>query len=283
MKTGVILDTDIGYDPDDFFALLLLLNSTELPVDLIVTGDEVGGKRAALVTKVLGVCDRKISVVQGVDLGNNKHFTVDALVKDAPACVDTDYLNEMRRVCDTSDRVVYLGIGGFTNLANLLSTHPDVKEKLDVYPMGGAVGYVRRAGWVEHNAKLDPDATRSVLTSGVKLSLVMAQTTYNSVYEINDKHPIYRRLKESERPEHRLLVQHCDLFYAAKGFWSLMHDPLTVSVAMGNSFVDFYDAGVSVDGQGNLAISEVNPKIRLSKTESRAKEFMEFLEQRLFV
>ena len=26
-STGVILDTDIGYDADDFFALLLLLNS----------------------------------------------------------------------------------------------------------------------------------------------------------------------------------------------------------------------------------------------------------------
>ncbi len=52
MKTSTILDTDIGYDPDDLFALLLLLNSPELKPNLIITGDEVCGKRAILTKKV---------------------------------------------------------------------------------------------------------------------------------------------------------------------------------------------------------------------------------------
>jgi len=80
MKTGVILDTDIGFDPDDLFALLLLLNSPELKIDLIVTGDEVEGKRAVFTKKILDQCGRQdIKVVQGEDLGNH-YFVVDKLV-----------------------------------------------------------------------------------------------------------------------------------------------------------------------------------------------------------
>ena len=45
MKVSTILDTDIGYDPDDLFALILLLKSKELKLDLIVTGDDKYGKR----------------------------------------------------------------------------------------------------------------------------------------------------------------------------------------------------------------------------------------------
>jgi hypothetical protein len=51
MVKHVILDTDIGGDPDDAFALLLGLNSPEINIDLIVTSDEHKGHRAEFARK----------------------------------------------------------------------------------------------------------------------------------------------------------------------------------------------------------------------------------------
>mgnify|MGYP001559423130 FL=1 len=53
MQRGIILDTDIGYDPDDLFALLLLLKNSE--VDLIVTNDDPDGRRFIFVKKILEI------------------------------------------------------------------------------------------------------------------------------------------------------------------------------------------------------------------------------------
>lgn len=80
MDTGWILDTDIGYDPDDLFALLLCLKSPELKLDLIVTGDEVKGKRAQFTKLILEELGAIIPVVQGEDRGND-FFVVDELLE----------------------------------------------------------------------------------------------------------------------------------------------------------------------------------------------------------
>ena len=282
MKNGVILDTDIGYDPDDLFALLLLLNSPELGLDLVVTGDEVQGKRAAFARTVLDQYGRRdLRVVQGEDLGN-RNFVVDELIQDCDYSPEKNYLDAMKEVLDAHERVTYIGIQGFSNLANLLRYFPESREKLVVYQMGGAVDYSRRPGWVEHNIKIDVEAARSVLTSGVNISLVMAQTTYKPGHMVDDQHVIYQKLKQSDQPAHQMLACHLELFHEAKGFWSYMHDPLTVAAALGKDFVNFYESAVSMDKLGNLHSSTGSAKLHLSKTESKVEEFMEFLEQRLF-
>lgn len=282
MKNGVILDTDIGYDPDDLFALLLLLNSPELEIDLIVTGDEVGGKRAAFTRKVLDEYGRRdIRVVEGEDLGN-RDFVVDELVSDFSYSADTNYIDAMKEVLDASDKVVYIGIQGFTNLANLIRRFPETREKLIVYQMSGAVDYSRRPGWIEHNVKIDKEAARYVLASGVDISLVMAQTTFNPAYMVDDKHDLYKKLKSSDKSVYQMLARHVELFHEARTFWPYMHDPLTVAVALGKDFVDFYESAVSMDEHGNLYKSSGSPKLRISKPESKAKEFIKFLDERLF-
>lgn len=282
MKNGVILDTDIGYDPDDLFALLLLLNSPELEIDLIVTGDEVGGKRAAFTRKVLDQYGRRdLRVVQGEDLGNH-NFVVDELIQGFEYSPNTMYLDAMKDVFDSSDRVVYINIQGFTHLANLIQRFPECREKLVVSQMGGAVNYSRRPGWVEHNVKIDKEAARYVLTSNVDISLVMTQTTFNPVYMVGDQHDLYQKLKSSDKPVHQILVRHIELFHEAKKFWSYMHDPLTAAVALGKDFVEFYESAISMDENGNLYESSGSPKLRLSKPESKDKEFMRFLDERLF-
>ncbi len=284
MKTGVILDTDIGYDPDDLFALLLLLNSRELNIDLIVTGDEVRGKRASFTRKILDKYGRPdIKVVQGEDLGNH-YFLVDELLKNFQHRIDNDinYLDAMKKVLDRFDRIVYIDIQGFTNLANLIKKFPESREKLIVYQMAGALNYSRHPGWVEHNVRIDKKAARYVIASDIVIYLIMAQTTFNPVYMIDDKHELYKKLKSSDNLVYKMLARHIELFHETKKFWPYMNDPITASVALGKDFVDFYESAVSMDEHGNLHLSSGSSKLYLSKPESKDKKFMKFLDERLF-
>ena len=78
MQKGIILDTDIGYDPDDLFALLLLLKNSR--IDLIVTNDDPDGRRAIFVTKILEILEKEVKVVQGSYLGK-KHFIMNEYIE----------------------------------------------------------------------------------------------------------------------------------------------------------------------------------------------------------
>ena len=72
-RIPVIIDTDIGTDIDDTWAVLMALNSPELDIKLIVssTGDTI--LRAALLAKFLDRCGRTdIPIGIGIPLGSQR-------------------------------------------------------------------------------------------------------------------------------------------------------------------------------------------------------------------
>lgn len=287
--TGVILDTDIGYDADDLFALLLLLNSPELTLDLIVTGDEMFGKRALLIRRILQIAGNSdIPVVAGADLGN-KNFIVDELIAGTPDLgTREDPIEAMKRFIDSRDEVVYINIQGFSNLSALITKYPDVTTKLKVFQMGCALDYSRRENWIEHNVRIDVPSARNVLRSKLDLTLVMAQTTNAEEYCFNEKNPVMKRLTASTDPLHKILLRSILLFHeklAQKGIadpWPYAHDPLLVSVVLGKEFVRFEDAVVSMNERGELLRDPDGKRVRASLKGSDALGFMRFLEERLF-
>ena len=82
MAIPTILDTDIGHDVDDVWALAFLLKCPELDIKLITTstGDTV--YRAELVAKMLQLLGRTdIPIGIGIPLDDNPH-THDAWLED---------------------------------------------------------------------------------------------------------------------------------------------------------------------------------------------------------
>lgn len=279
MKTGVILDTDIGYDPDDLFALLLLLRNSK--IDLIVTSDDPDGKRYIFTKKILEIVDENIKVVQGSPL-HKQHFVVDQLILGEKYPIKKDYLKEIKNVIDENEKIIYIGIGSFTNLAKYLDKYPKDKNKIILYQMGGSVEYSRGVDWVEHNVRIDVDSTRGLINSGVELFLVGAQTTFNSKLQIDKRHFIYKKLTKSNKSEHKILKKHIDLYHKHCGNWPFMHDPLTVSAALGKDFVKFYNHKISIDENGNMFLSKNGADVNLSFPKSKEKKFLEFLENSIF-
>ena len=77
MAIPLILDTDIGTDVDDVWALVFLLNCPEVDVKLITTCTGDTEYRARLVAKILSELDREdipIGIGLHLDRSENTHY-----------------------------------------------------------------------------------------------------------------------------------------------------------------------------------------------------------------
>ncbi|MHA1377041.1 MAG: hypothetical protein ACTSRG_01545 [Candidatus Helarchaeota archaeon] len=110
----VIIDTDIGGDPDDFIALLLALKSNVI-IDLIVTSEDYKGYRANLVKTILELTDNEdIRIVRGNE-STNYFFLME---RKSDPNISTDHLEEIHKIVKEHEMIHYVGISSLTNLAN---------------------------------------------------------------------------------------------------------------------------------------------------------------------
>jgi inosine-uridine nucleoside N-ribohydrolase len=282
-NSKIILDTDIGYDPDDLFALLFLVGLAGDRLDLIVTANEVDGKRAQFAQMIINELSLPyVHVVQGSSLGLDK-FTVDNLLSDNRfSNVQNNYLELIKETIDREGTVTYIGIGGFTNLAHFIEKYPNEAKRMDIFVMGGAVNYERNEGWTEYNIRIDPLSARKIVESGLNIKYIMAQTTHNPLYIVDENHSLYEQLKLSEKPGHQLLYEHCKLWFEKRGHGTSMHDPLTVSCALGYDFVQFNSSKVSLSEEGKLVLNDNGSLISWSDPNSGAQSFMDLIGRILF-
>ena len=286
-----ILDTDMGYDPDDLFALLLLL-ARDANIELIISGDEYRlGGRAALIEAVLRQLGRiDIPVYAGINLGSDD-FALDHLVTEIHSRRKENYLaavGRMLKETPSSTNIIYICIQGASNLASVLKAFPEAENRLTVYMMGGSVDYVRpkRINWIKHNLKIDPDSFNYVLHSKVKAYLVMAQTTHNPVLQVEYDGYWMKEIRAKGGEVANLIESHFAPwaeFSKSKGFTSSnMHDPLTVSAALGDGFCSFNQSALAVNSLLQVVEVSAGPQKFWSRPESNAEEFMEFLFSTIF-
>ncbi|PXX71333.1 inosine-uridine nucleoside N-ribohydrolase [Nocardia tenerifensis] len=260
--TPVIVDTDIGGDPDD--AVALTCAARTLPeLALVLTTDENGGGRARFARHLLDLHGRHdVPVVAGADLGNTRYYVVDGLTPDDVPAQPTDVLDAVRTVCASTDRHVrWVGMGPLTNLSAVLREAPELVDRLVVTQMGGAINY-RDPARAEHNFRLDPDAARAVVATAADLLLVLSDVTFTEQIAISTESDTYRLLAAEGAPEWaRLLRTHLDRWFTAFYPSSMQHDPLALATALQLPFVDFTrrrialapDARMSLDPEGHFA------------------------------
>lgn len=274
MKQKIILDTDIGTNPDDFFALLMLMNASDLK--LIVTGNRFPIERAIMARRIVDLCGKEINVVAGEEKGCVDFFG-QKVIEDYNYKIDKNYIEAIKKVLDNNDKVTYICIQGLSNLACFLKKYPEYKEKLKIIHMGATLKDADK-DFISGGTNMEADklAAKYIYELNCDLKVVGAHTTINDAIRINPETKIYKKLKESKSTIHKMLFEHLLEYNKRRKIWPAMHDPLTASVSLGKNFVQFDRISICFNKEGRYKIGK-GSSVLISKKEFDAINFMELL------
>lgn len=280
-RSPIIIDTDNGGDPDDATTVTCVAGLPELAT--VITTDENRSERARFMRHQLNLLGQPdVPVVAGADLGNTKYWVVGGV---APATIPTqsdDVLGTVQAVCtQTTGTIRWVRCGPMTNLAQVLHAAPELAERLVITQMGGAINY-RDPAKAEHNFRLDPDAARYVLTHARHLTLVLSDVTFTDEIAPHPGHPVYQQLAAPGAPEWAgMLVEHIDRWDNDFGYTSKMHDPLTLTVALGLPFVSLERRPITIADDGRMRIDHAEGRPILVSTGADYPAFMAWLTRQL--
>ena len=204
--TPVILDTDIGDDIDDTWALALLLKSPELDLKLVVGDYGEAQYRARLLAKFLERAGRSdVPVGIGLDVaprgdGRQAAWVKDYDLKSYPGKV---LANGVQAIIDTvmhsPQRVTLICIGPAPNIAEALKREPRIAQHARFVGMDGSVriGYGgAKQPCAEWNVKADPKALQAVFAAPWDITITPLDTCglvqltgdkYQRVRDITDR------------------------------------------------------------------------------------------------
>ncbi|MGA3034993.1 MAG: nucleoside hydrolase [Terracidiphilus sp.] len=183
----VILDTDIGDDIDDAFALALLLHSPEVKLLGITTAFGDTELRARLVERYLKAVGRdQIPVYAGAATPAKNHLTQAAYALEQPARKHGDAADFLlRSIRLYPGKITLVAIGPLFNVQAAIARDPATFRKLKrVVIMGGSVyrGYdggnsANNPPSAEWNILCDPPGARALLQSGVPVFIMPLDST----------------------------------------------------------------------------------------------------------
>ena len=275
-KKKLIIDTDVGTDFDDAFALLLACQSDEIELLGVTTVWSNAYERARIAKKVLKIAGKPdIPVCAGISKPIDGSGTVwygyeGGGIMDEGDDVDPSLEPEKKHAVDfiidtvmaNPGEVTVITLGSLSNLAIAIVKEPRIVENIkEVISMGGVVVPVvdkmgiTRSPIEEYNFNCDKIATKIVFDAGLNFTMIPIDVTLKvpvppSDVEIlkNSDRPIakaaWRMLEVWPEQEKMLYIsggvptEHTDLW---------MHDPLCVAVLVDRSFVDLYDLHIDIE------------------------------------
>ena len=269
----IIIDTDPGID--DALAILLAIASPELQLDGVVT--------------VHGNCSLEQATRNGLsilELANASHIPLAKgcelpLVQSSLLAPEThgntgigyaklpeprirptvqhgiDFLIE--QVMASPGEITLVAIGPLTNVAMAIRKEPKFAKSLkELVIMGGAIrleGNTTALG--EFNIYVDPHAAHIVFHSGIPMTLVPLDVTYQCILTAPDVEqllkidsPIPKFVKDSTD----FYMQYHDEYQSIKG--CIINDPLALALTFAPELCDYQDLPVDVDISGGVSMGK---------------------------
>jgi inosine-uridine nucleoside N-ribohydrolase len=286
-RVPILLDTDIGSDIDDVFALALAVASPEIDLQAVTT---VGGQaedRAWMVCRFLTAIGRR-DIPVGWGRGKQPDSAIDGQIqyRRHPAVI---FNRTSRPVKEPAVELLYsrlkaqpgkltlVALGPLTNIAALLEEHPDCKPWIKrIVLMGGAlrVGYNGKPpAEVEWNIKLDVPAARRVFASGVPL--VVAPLDATATLALDE--PARRRLFSACTP---LTLQVQALYQLWDKPTPILFDPATVALCFTEEPFTMEELCMEVDDRGFTRTVTGKANARVA-TAVKKEEFINWCVERL--
>lgn len=273
MAQKVILDTDIGDDIDDAYALALILGSPELEllgVTTVFKNTPARARQAQTLLKLAGRADIPVAAGCGAVISPRVRWTESDLAWGQVSLkrLANDLLNDVRPgqdrtalpadqlpppsrlhgvdfIIDTIMRhdgdVIPITIGAMTNLAMALIKEPRIAERIPRIVSMAACFDRLGAEW---NIICDPVAAAVVFNSGIPMTVVGLDVTTKCV--LNDAQ--LARLRGSDRPVAKNLAAATQ---AWGGKYPTLHDPLAVETLIKPDIVQTRNGTVTVELSGD--------------------------------
>ena len=270
-KYRVILNTDIGDDIDDVFALALLARSPEVKLEAVVTtiGDQPA--KAALVRRLLDLAGlQNVPVYCGL-AGKYPGRKLGQMEwgrgYNSSGVIGQDGIDELvRRAKEARGKLTLVSIGPLNNLGAALEQDPDFGRNLrEIVLMGGSVyhGYGREAQSAEFNIECDRKASQMVFASGAKLLVVPLDSTYRQRVSADQ----LTQLAQSQTPIAQALTElvrlwHTDPWIRARQRPTL-YDVRTVAVLLNAELAGAQPLRLEVSAAGFTNVIPGEPNCRV--------------------
>lgn len=286
----LILDTDIGTDVDDAWALALCVSSPEiqlLGVTLVHANLDVRAKIALKMLKLAGRA--RIPVYKGLSdpltPGYGKYWAghegTETDFSDIAGLVACD--NAVDFIVDTVGKhpgqVVLCSVGPMTDVGDAIRRAPETMRKLKkLVIMGSAFeGYGSENAAREHNACVDPVATKLVLESRIPATIVGLNVTK----QVKIQHSDLAQIEVSGFGRYLSAMTKQYLGIIGRSF-TFMHDPLAIATLLDPTVVGTQRMSAEVLDDGRVVFASDEEKGWLDVcTEVNAPKFERLLLERI--
>lgn len=295
-RIPVILDTDIGTDIDDTWALIMLLNSPELDIRLITTvsGDTL--YRAKIVAKFLEIA-RRTDIPIGIGIGDpeNSLNLQEPWVKDYSLDKYNGkiYQKGIRTMVETiknsKEPITIISIGVATNIAKALEIDPEITQKIKFVGMHGSIykgygGKDRRDP--EANVCYDIPSIRKVFSSSFIEKIITPLDTCGLVYLSGER---YQKILNSKNPLLKALIENykiwADLVPWTKVDWkvasSTLFDTVAVYLAYSRDFIEVEKLRLRITDDGFTIPDPNGDEIQVAIRWKNYEGFLDHLLERL--
>jgi purine nucleosidase len=272
-KKRILMDADPGID--DSLAILLALASPEISLEgiSIVHGNcsvEQGTSNALAVLELAQAshipvaCGCELPLVQPSLLAPETHgnnglgYAVLPKSQTSPiAAHAVDFL--IGRILSAPGEYTIVAIGPLTNLAMAMRKEPGIIPAIkEIVCMGGAIRHQgNTTPLAEFNVFVDPHAAHIVYHSGVRLTLVPLDVTYQCILTPADVERLLRL--ETEIPRFiadaaRFYIEFHDEYQKISG--CVINDPLALALTFAPELCDYEEQYVDVDIQGGVSMGK---------------------------
>jgi len=291
----VILDTDIGGDIDDTWALTMLLKSPELDVKLVASDTGDTDYRSRIIAKMLETAGRTdVPVGVGTPHGEYRQYRQVEWVQDYPLSryPGVVYEDGVQAIIDTimqsAEPVTLICIGPVPNIAEALEREPRIVENARFVGMHGSV-YKGYGGAPQPSAECNvvhhTAACRKVFAADWEVTITPLDTCglvvldgerYQRVRNCPD--PVVRALMEN----YRIWLRHTsgDLSQFEQRS-SVLFDTVAVYLAFSEELVVIDELGLRVTDDGYTVLDGNAKRIRAAVEWRDLDAFKEFLVDRL--
>jgi inosine-uridine nucleoside N-ribohydrolase len=292
--TPVILDTDIGTDIDDTWALAMLLRCPELDLRLVVTTSGDVEYRGWLVAGMLAATGRHdVPIALGAggaeDLGKPQaRFAAEARRRGHRAGLRSDGIVALvDTLMESAEPVTIVSIGPASTLAAALAVEPAIAGRARVVGMYGSVrvGYDGRpSADPEYNVVVDIPACRAVLEAPWEVTITPLDTIGTVV--LSGEH--YAAIRQTEGPLIGAVLRNYEEWAVATGQPALheertttLFDTVAVYLAYAEDLVEIEQLALAIDDDGRMHVRDGAPVTRVATRWRDPAAFTDHLVARL--